>query len=76
VGALWPLPDEPAGDFAAEFYASLHRDLDARGSASVANLMRRNRSIFQRTGNPTFLAYVYYGDPTFRFRRHHADKTP
>jgi hypothetical protein len=57
VGGLWPLGDEAAADFARRFYAAV------REGAPVAEALRRARRAFFEKGDPTYLAYVFYGDP-------------
>lgn len=68
IGGLWPLGDSGAAAFADRFYAALARDL-AQGRAGVANALREARRGFYETKDPTFLAYVYYGDPLFELER-------
>lgn len=68
VAGLWPLVDGPAAEFAAQFYRALDEGL-ARGPVVVAELLRDARRRFHDTGQPTFLAYVYYGDPNLRLVR-------
>jgi hypothetical protein len=69
IGGLWPLGDRGAADFALAFYRTLSAGLHDEGAAAVADLLRRARKRFYDTGDPTHLAYVYYGDPNFRFVR-------
>jgi CHAT domain-containing protein len=57
IGGLWPLGDQGAAAFAGLFYPPL-----AQGPVAVAELLRLTRRHFYETGDPTFLAYVYYGD--------------
>lgn len=38
-----------------------------KGPVEVADVLRKVRRLFYEEGDPTFLAYVYYGDPDFRF---------
>jgi CHAT domain-containing protein len=66
VGAMWSVGDKGAADFASRFYDALHEGLKS-GPVNVAEIIRQGRSEFSATGNPTFLAYVYYGDPAFSF---------
>jgi CHAT domain-containing protein len=63
VGGLWPLSDGGAADFAVHFYQLVINALET-GSVSVADALRETRGLFFEKGDPTFLAYVYYGDPT------------
>ena len=62
IGGLWPLGDQGAAEFARDFYAALERDLKSGKPAQVAGLLRTIRAEFARTSDPTFLAYVFYGD--------------
>jgi hypothetical protein len=66
IGALWPLRDRGAGEFARQFYEALGEKLKI-GPASVAEVLTNTRRMFLRNGDPTFLAYVYYGDPNLKF---------
>jgi hypothetical protein len=66
VGGLWLLGDEGAADFAGDFYRIVGQEL-GRGSAPVAEILQQVRRRFYDTGDPTYLAYVYYGDAHFRF---------
>jgi CHAT domain-containing protein len=63
VGGLWPLSDVGAADFAARFYEAAVRE-----NLPVARAVRAARQGFYRTGDPTYLAYVYYGDPSATLR--------
>lgn len=62
IGGLWPLGDQGAAEFSKDFYAALQRDLGAGKPSSVAGLVRSIRAQFAKTSDPTFLAYVFYGD--------------
>ena len=68
IGGLWPLGDRGAAEFARRFYAELKRAQDAGRPAEVAELVRRARGQFTATGDPTFLAYVFYGDARLGIR--------
>ena len=65
VGGLWTLGDRGAADFAGVFYDEVQRGLRG-GSITVAAALQHARRRFYQTGDPTFLAYVYYGDANFR----------
>jgi hypothetical protein len=69
IGGLWPLGDTGAADFAGRFYGALTAELGRDGSTEVADLLRRARRGFYETGDPTYLAYVFYGDPLLRLHR-------
>jgi hypothetical protein len=62
VGALWPLNDRSAARFGVDFYKALALRLQ-EGRASVAEVLRDVRRKFLENNDPTFLAYVFYGDP-------------
>ncbi len=68
VGGLWPLSDKGAAEFAIYFYHELKRRM-FYSSANLAEILRDTRRLFYENGDPTFLAYVYYGDPNFKFYR-------
>ncbi|MBM4345200.1 MAG: CHAT domain-containing protein [Deltaproteobacteria bacterium] len=71
IGGLWPLGDRAASDAAAAFYQSaLSRD-----GALVAEAVRQVRARFAATGDPTYLAYVYYGDANLALRRAGAEES-
>lgn len=61
IGGMWPLPDRSAADFSSEFYALLGERL-GEGPAHVADVLRQVRARFYETGDPTYLAYSYYGN--------------
>jgi hypothetical protein len=62
VGGMWPLGDSGAAEMATVFYKDLELAL-ADGPVFVSDLLRKTRRMFYETKDPTFLAYVYYGDP-------------
>jgi hypothetical protein len=61
IGGMWPLPDASAADFSAAFYATLSRRL-RDGPVHLADVLREVRARFHETGDPTYLAYTYYGN--------------
>jgi hypothetical protein len=65
IGGLWPVSDHGAATFAIRFYGLLSENLD-EGSANVAEMLRQTRAKVYDHGDPTFLAYVYYGYPDLR----------
>lgn len=68
IGGLWPLFDRAAANFSTHFYAELGpRAKD--GPVFVAEILRRARRLFYETGDPTYLAYIFYGDVNLRFVR-------
>jgi len=62
VGGLWPLSDRGASDFAKRFYRKVESKA-RKGPVCVAEALKETRRAFRDTGDPTYLAYVYYGDP-------------
>jgi len=68
IGGLWPLTNIGATKFADLFYQQLKKSL-ARQPTNVADILRQTRKHFYDNGDPTFLGYVYYGDPHFRLVR-------
>lgn len=69
IGGLWPLSDQGAAAFATRFYRGMEDALAHGGSASVATLLKNSRQGFFRTGDPTFLAYVFYGNVNLSIAR-------
>ena len=65
IGALWPLGDAAAARFAEVFYNALYAATPERGMVSRALQDARHR-LYDATGDPSYLAYVYYGDPLQR----------
>jgi hypothetical protein len=63
IGGLWALGDQGASGFAARFYDALGDD------PKVAYALRKAREGYYETGDPTYLAYVLYGDPNLTLRR-------
>jgi hypothetical protein len=60
LGGLWPLGDAAAAEFAAHFYRRAAEGLP------LAEAVRHARARFLATGDPTYIAYVFYGDPRLR----------
>lgn len=63
IGALWPVDDAGAAAVSGRFYAEL---APAATGGRVSEALRRIRADFASTGDPTRLAYVYYGDARLR----------
>lgn len=61
IGGLWPVSDSSAAEFAQDFYRRLTGS--SGRPVSVAEALRATRARFYENGDPTFLAYAYYGDP-------------
>jgi hypothetical protein len=66
IGGLWPLGDRGAAQFGAEFHKRLEAAL-RNGPVRVADVLRAVRALFHENGDPTFLGYVFYGDPALSF---------
>ena len=67
IGPLWPVVDRSAAEVSTIFYSEIARKLAAAETVSVAETLRMVRRRFHETGDPTFLAYTYYGDVNLRF---------
>ncbi len=63
VGALWGLGQASAGAFSKRFYAALV------GGQTVAGAIHQARRGFMETGDPTYLAYVFYGSASLGLAR-------
>jgi len=69
IGGMWPLGDAAAAQFAEQFYASLKAGLGNPDGVQIAQLVQSGRSRFLQTGDPTYLAYVFYGDVRLTIKR-------
>ncbi|MCP4221425.1 MAG: CHAT domain-containing protein, partial [bacterium] len=58
IGALWPLADKGAADFATRFYRKIYKKLEDE-PVNVAEVLRKTRRWFLHTGDPTYLAYIF-----------------
>jgi CHAT domain-containing protein len=65
VGSHWPVYDEPAAEFAIEFYNCV---LEGHMIGEAMRLARR-KLIQEHPDSITWAAFVLYGDPTFRLVR-------
>ncbi len=64
IGALWPVYDQPAADFAIDFY-----NLVVEGyMIGEAMRLARIRSKEQNPTQITWASFVLYGDPTYQLR--------
>jgi hypothetical protein len=61
VGSLWAVTDGAAREFAQEFYHQLRGGLRLGEAVTAAR-----RSAASQPGDPTWLAYTVYGDPSAR----------
>jgi hypothetical protein len=66
VGGLWPLSDRGAAAFSAEFYGELKDGLTRDRGVAISEVLMRSREKLLSLGDPTVLAYVFYGDTRFR----------
>jgi CHAT domain-containing protein len=66
IGGLCPLGDKGAEGFASAFYRDLRFQLIDQEWANVADALSRTRRLFYETGDPTYLAYVFFSDPELR----------
>ena len=62
ISALWELGDRGAAQFSKRFYDDIAQQLESGSQASVADAIKNAKQSFNRTENPTDLAYVFYGD--------------
>ncbi len=60
IGAYWSVFDRPAHDFAAAFYRSL------LAGTPIAQAAREARAAVRPLGDPTWLAYTVFADPSAR----------
>ncbi len=68
IGGLWPLGDKAAAAFSRSFYGVIEDHL-GQGPVKVAEALRASRRLFFETGDPTYLAYVFYGDVNLKLVR-------
>ena len=66
IGSLWAVRSAAAMAFAAEFYRALVRDGETLGLASL----RARQAIAADEGDPTWLAYTVYGNPSASIKGH------
>lgn len=69
IGGLWPLSDTGAAAFATSFYQGLNDAIKTDGSGVVSKLLKDARQEFFKSGDPTFLGYVFYGDVNLSLAR-------
>jgi hypothetical protein len=67
IGSLWAVRSRSAKAFAEEFYRALVRDQKPRGVASL----QARRVIAADEGDPTWLAYTVYGNPSASVNGYH-----
>jgi CHAT domain len=69
IGALFPVDDRVAAQFSVRFYQLLQEQMRSGPADVSATLERTRREIYEKTKNPTALAYVLYGDTNLAFTR-------
>ncbi|MBX3578292.1 MAG: CHAT domain-containing protein [Rhizobiaceae bacterium] len=65
IGGMWPLTDRAAASFSTGFYGTMSSRLGT-GPVYVAEVLRDVRRQFYETGDPTYLAYTFYGNANLR----------
>jgi len=65
IGGLWPLTESGAYDFSTHFCGALEKEL-GHSPVYLTELLRQARTRFYQTGDPTYLAYGFYGDVNLR----------
>jgi Caspase domain/CHAT domain len=68
IGGQWPLADHAASRFAAAFYAELSKGANKTG-IRINDVLIKLRTKFYETGNPTYLAYAFFGHANFRIEK-------
>jgi hypothetical protein len=66
IGSLWPVRSAAAQTFAAEFYGALVGERKTLGAASL----KARQAIAADEGDPTWLAYTVYGNPSATVENH------
>ncbi|MEP6565349.1 MAG: CHAT domain-containing protein, partial [Mesorhizobium sp.] len=61
IGGMWPLTDRAAAAFSSEFYGGITNQLKD-GPVYLAEVLQGVRKRFYETGDPTYLAYTFYGN--------------
>lgn len=61
IGGMWPLTDRAAAAFSASFYGDITAQLKD-GPVYLAAVLQKVRQRFYETGDPTYLAYTFYGN--------------
>lgn len=62
---MWPLTDRTAAAFSTGFYGDIAKGLPD-GPVYVGDALRDIRRRFYETGDPTYLAYTFYGNANLR----------
>ncbi|UVK36813.1 caspase family protein [Mesorhizobium sp. AR10] len=61
IGGMWPLTDHAAAAFSTSFYGGITTQL-RDGPVYLAEILQGVRKRFYETGDPTYLAYTFYGN--------------
>ncbi|MCZ8545403.1 caspase family protein [Mesorhizobium qingshengii] len=61
IGGMWPLTDRAAAAFSSDFYGGISARLKD-GPVYLADVLQGVRKRFYETGDPTYLAYTFYGN--------------
>ncbi|WP_143748920.1 caspase family protein [Mesorhizobium sophorae] len=61
IGGMWPLTDRAAAAFSSDFYGGISARLKD-GPVYLAEMLQVVRKRFYETGDPTYLAYTFYGN--------------
>ncbi|WP_033838248.1 caspase family protein [Mesorhizobium loti] len=61
IGGMWPLTDRAAAAFSSDFYGGISTRLKD-GPVYLAEVLKGVRKRFYETGDPTYLAYTFYGN--------------
>ncbi|PZV33943.1 hypothetical protein [Mesorhizobium kowhaii] len=61
IGGMWPLTDRAAAAFSSDFYGGISARLKD-GPVYLAEMLQVVRKRFYETGDPTYLAYRFYGN--------------
>lgn len=61
IGGMWPLTDRTAAAFSTSFYGDISEQMKG-GPVYVAEVLQSVRKKFYETGDPTYLAYTFYGN--------------
>jgi hypothetical protein len=65
IGGMWPLTDRTAASFSTSFYSGIADNLKD-GPVYLADVLRDVRRQFYETGDPTYLAYTFYGNANLK----------
>ncbi|MBA1144947.1 caspase family protein [Mesorhizobium neociceri] len=61
IGGMWPLTDRAAAAFSTDFYGGISTRIKD-GPVYLAEILQNVRREFYQTGDPTYLAYTFYGN--------------